>query len=339
MLSDWKIRAAPAWLLLAIAGLVPALGTHVALASDSPSYLAHPSLTSGRLPVAPVLFAALGHDLRAIAVAQVLIGGACWGLLIAEAAQVRHPVAGALSAVAIGVVASSTYVVTWYATVLSDSLSLSLLALIIALVARTVRTNASVWPLVAACCVWALTRSTNAYVLLLAVAVAAPWLLLRHRAMWPKLAALLLTCLVATALSAQGRLWEQPFQHSLVERILPDRQFRQLFFLRGMPASPALQALAGPFALPKQAALDSSPAFAALRSWEARSAQGAYTEFLALHLPWEVERAFGRHEELHPPELALYARVSRPWYPAPLRNVFLSERQTGMLSLIALDAL
>jgi hypothetical protein len=339
-LRGWRARATIGWLVVLVAAALPAVAAHPRVNYDSISYLAAPTLDSGRLPVVPLLFALLGHNLRAIGVVQTVLGGVCWGFLISEVARARNQIVSALGVLAVAFIACSTYVVNWYAAILSDSLSVSLLALMIALFARYLRARSSIWPLVIAAGFWSMTRPTNAYVLLIGGLILLPALIVRYRQLLSKLVCVLVISVAATVIAAQGQLWQQPFLHSLTERILPNPGFRAWFVDSGMPLDPALQSLAGPYYPYKDTILTSSPEFSGLRSWMDESGKTAYGEFLLTHLPWVASGTFSRHEELDPGLISYYGGgVSRSWYPPALRDLLLSERQTELLSLLALDAL
>lgn len=339
-LGDWRGRALVGWAFIFAVSVVPALTAHPHLNYDSGGYLAVPSLDSGRLPVAPLLFLVLGHNLRAINVTQALIGGCCWSFLVYEIARTRNRIASSLGVVTVALLACSTYVVSWYAAILSDSLSISLLALITAMFTRYLRTGRWIWPLVIVSGVWALTRPTNAYVLLIGGLGLLPVVIVRHRHLVSKLACVLVVSASAAFVAGQGQLWQQPFLHSLTERILPNAGFRAWFADRGMPLDPSLENLAGPYYPYKDAALNSSPVFSAFRSWVDKSGKTTYAEFLVAHLPWVVRGTLGRHEELGPSLISYYGGgVSRSWYPAAAGDLLLANRQTELLSLLGLDVI
>lgn len=324
--------------VIVLGSVVPLLFAHPHPNYDSIRYLAAPSLGSGQLPLVPALFALAGRNAVAIGLIQAVIGGACWCFLLSEAARAGHWIASTVGAVAVVLIACSTYVVQWYAALLSDSLSISLLVLMFAFGARWLRTRGALWPLAVASALWALTRATNAYVLVIGGLVILPLAIIRHRRALPLLAGVLLVAAFATFVSAQGQLWQQPFFHSLTERILPNPSFRSWFASHRMPVTPDLTDLAGPYTGAKDSALNSSPVLAGFRHWLDHSGRSTYTEFLATHIPWVLGGTFGHHEELGPRLISYYGggAVGRRWYPSALQNLLLSERQPEML--IALGA-
>ncbi len=333
--NEWRWWAAGAWFVVLVVSILPALAAHPRLNFDSASYLTNPSLNSGRLPVVPAVFALMTHDLRAIGIAQTLVGAFCWCLLLSEIARCTQRVVRLLALGSVVVIACSTYVVQWYAAILSDSISISLLVLVVGLLARWQRLRASAWPLVAACVLWAMTRPTNAYTVCIAAVILMPVALAKYRKELPKVACVLIVSLAGIYLAGRGQLWQEPFLHSITERVLPSPSLRGWFAGHGMPVTPALTRLSGPFTHSSGTALVHSPALHSFRSWMDRSGKTVFVEFMATHIGWVLHGTFSRHEELPPTLIAYYGGgVARPWYPAPLRNLFLSDRQLELLVLV-----
>jgi hypothetical protein len=333
-----RVAAAVASLVVLLVAIVPALAAHPHGVFDTFGYMDPPSLSSGRLPVVPALYWLARHDLRTIEAIQTIIGAICWLLLIWELSYVRIAAIRAVVMSSVVLLACSTYVVAWYAAMLSESLSISLLVLLVFFLARWQRTGSSLWPAVAVASAGALTRSTSAYVLLLAAIVLVPYTLIRHRGQTPKVAVLVVIAVAGTWLSAQGQLWQQPFLHSLSERILPNSGYTAWFVAHGMPTSPTLSHLAGPYTATTDAAYK-SPAMGRFRSWMDGSGKSTYALFIASHPRWALTGTFGRHEELRPNLIYYYGRVTRPWYPAALRDVLLFRRQTILAAIGVLDLL
>lgn len=334
----WAGVAVPGWIVVLATSLFPVMFVRPRLNYDSGGYLAAPSLTSGRLPVVPVLFALCAHQLEVIALVQAAVGVACWCFLISEAARAQWKVAAVVGVVAVTLLAGSTYVVSWYAAILSDSLSISVLVLVVGLIARLLRTRGSCWPLVIAASVWALIRPTNGEIVLMAALLIVLPVTIRYRHHLPEVAAAALISLVAIFLAGQGGLWQQPFEHSLTERILPNREFTAWFVGHGMPLTPQLEQLAGPLYPAQSQTLNDSPGLRSFRAWMDRSGKDTFAEFLATHPGWMLVGAFKPHEELL--DNGYYGGgVPRAWYPASLRNILLVHRQSTMLGVLAVAGL
>jgi hypothetical protein len=322
--------------LLTFLAIVPAATAHIGGNYDSFSYTAPPTLSSGRLPLVPLVYELLGESHGAISVAQALVGAACWALLLWELSYVPSRVARLGLMAAVLWIACSTYVVNWYAALLSESLSISLLVLVIALLARWQRTGSGLWAVTIAASLWAWARSTSAYVVALVGVVAVVYSAVAARRHLVKASFLLGVGLFATAVSGQGQLWEQPFLHSMSERILPHPALTGWFASRGMPLSHRLKSLAGPYTTTGGSAYYHDPALASFRSWMSRSGKVDFTLFLITHPGWMLHGTFSGHEELSPRLIGYYGGgVSRPWLPAGIRHLFLTYRQ-GTLVLIGL---
>lgn len=323
--------------LLAV-GLVPALFAHPHMVYDSGQYLAAPSLSSGRLPVVPLVYRALADNWTAIKVVQVLIGAVGWGALLWELDHVPGRWARGLATLGVLAIACSAYVVDWYAALLSDSLSISLLALSVAALVHWNRTRRWLWPAVAVISVWAMTRSTNGYVVVFAGAVAAAWAA-GHRGRHLGPALLLLVAGGTTVfLAGRGDLWEQPFLHSISERILPSRSFTAWFVAHGMPMSPVLRAQSGPYTLSVDAAYRNSPALISFRDWMAGSGRTTFAEFVATHPTWAVTGTFAHHQDFTLPTIRYYGGwVGRPWWPAPVPDYLVQHSQNTLIGLAVVD--
>ncbi len=321
-----------------VVSILPAVAARPRPNYDSILYLAPPSLDSGRLPFVPLVYWLLGDDLRAITVFQAVLGAACWSALLWEVSHVAPRAVRFVAMVGIACIACSTYVVIWYAAILSESISISLLALLFAGLARWQRTGASLWAVAVVASLSAWSRSTSAYILLFVGLIAVCYSAVRARHSLMKALGVAGVALLASVLSGEGQLWQQPFLHSMGERILPSPAFTAWFAARGMPVSDALRRLAGPDTLANSAAFNHSPALAAFRNWMTHSGRADYPEFLASHPLWVVKGTFGRHEELGPQVIAIYGGgVSRPWVPALVRNVLLSHRQDTLILLGLVD--
>lgn len=318
--------------LLAAVSVVPSALTPAKFDYDSFSYFSSPSVSSGRLPLVPLVYLILRYNVRAISVVQALLGGVCWSVLLWELSYVRER---ALRLIVMGAatwLACSTYVVGWYTAILSESISVSLLALLVALVARWQRTGWGVWGIAVVVSLSAWTRSTSAYVVLAIGAVGIVYGVFRSRSMLAQSSLAAVMGLAATVVSGRGVLWQQPFLHSMSERILLDPGLTAWFVHHGMPLSESLRRLAGPYTVRTDAAYRQSPALAAFRHWMDRSGKADYAWFLLTHPLWILEGAFGRHEELGTTLMNYYATsVRRPWLPSGIRDLLLNHRQDSLL--------
>ncbi len=319
------------WLELAIIvgvaaiATVPAMSTPPHVVYDSASYL---QISLYRLPVVPVIYRALGENFRAIIVVQALAGAACWSCLAVEGLRSTRRPYCYVAAAGVLVVSCSDYVTHWYTAILSDSFSLSLMALLLASIASWLQRRGSLARVVVVALLWAGTRDTNGYLLLLVGVVGLLVVLCVRRRAGPIVASVVaIAAGIGVIWSAKvGGIWLQPFEHVLTERILVDPAKVGWFRARGMPATPALQHLAGPWLPASEQALTHSPALASFRTWLHSHAESAYATYAVLHPGWAVSGTFGPQQAFNQATLAYYSNPPHDgWLPGPVRQFLLSH--------------
>jgi hypothetical protein len=151
--------------------------------SDSYFHLDFLGRAGARSWTVPLVFTALPSD-RARVLGQVLVGIACWSALaMALARSVRHPVAARFGAALALLLGLCVQVTEWDQTILSESLSLSLTALLAALLlgSRQRRTSPAVVGLLIVLTLWIFTRQLQAIVYIPVAAVVVVWIALRAR--------------------------------------------------------------------------------------------------------------------------------------------------------------
>jgi len=225
--------------------VVPA---HTRLSPDGIDFVrvSHQSILSSgfwagtRAPVFPLLLLALRHHWGAVRVTQWLIGALCWGALALAAASKLRTLGGRV-ATFVGVLAlsASLQLGVWDALVIAESLSLSLMALLLAaaLVVPRRWSWAGVLGLAAVGTLFVLVRDTNALVAIVIAGVIAVAVALR-RAPGRALVAtgVLVAAAVAGALSSSaGDRWLQGLHHTVRDRVLVSRDATKWFVDRGLP--------------------------------------------------------------------------------------------------------
>ena len=317
----------------ALIAAVPAILTIPRLNYDSGSYLAPLSLSAERLPLVPAVFAVLGHNLRAIVVVQAVFGAACWSILAVEALRVARRPACYLAFIGVLATSCSDYVTHWYGAILSDSLSLSLTALLLASLASWLAGRGSLARMMAVAVLWALTRDTNGYLLLLfgLGGLAIVGLKARSTAGIIAAGAAILGGAAVIVSTDLGMLWVQPFLHVTTERVLVSAPRTAWFAAHGMPVTPTLLHQAGSYTPAADNSLRHSPALAPFRIWMHRAGERTYLEYALLHPWWALKGTFGAHQELARSGLDYYGgTASRPWLPGFVKGLFLSHRQTTL---------
>lgn len=255
---------------------------------DTHSYFSFDPLGNGeRLWTVPLLFKSMpSHQLRVAA--QVAIAIVSWGALALEVGRaLRHSVLAAVGAVLVLAVALTVEATQYDLALLSESLTLSLLALGTAAGLWLARRGASRWTLAALLTVvvlWAFARYPSAVAVALlfpAGAGLALWRLPRKTA-WITVGALFLIsvwCLYAV--SRQDHIWRINAYHLIVGRILPDRDARDHFVDRGLEVTPALRRASREHLGPNNPAFD-DPAF---QDWLTDEWRPAYASYLLKHWP------------------------------------------------------
>ena len=171
--------------------------------------------------------------------AQLAISIVSWLVLAAVVARsVRNAWLRVAAFAVVLAFSLTTQVVLWDAILMSESLTLSLTALLLAAWIQLVRAPRPLWVAAVLACslLWVFARDTNAYVVLAVAALVAVTLLRNdHRRL--KLA-LAVGCCAIFALdygSAEaGKRWLQPMKDVVTYRVIPNRSLRHYFVARGL---------------------------------------------------------------------------------------------------------
>src|SRR5262245_58404754 len=238
-----------------------------------------------RLPVVPLFFRALGRDGEVIVLVQAVLGAASWGVLaLVLARRYSSLVVGWAVGTAVLIFSLTATVTVWDGLLLSESLSISLLVLLIA---------ASMWAFgqpslaraavaVGVAGVWVFARDSNAYMLgvaSLAVGVLALVGSVPRPAFMIAIAWAVLAVAALVAQSASPR-WELALYDVLGKRILTDRSATEEFARAGMPVTPAVLTMRDRFAAQ---GFQTRPELAELRRWTHEQGRQAYLRYLAQH--------------------------------------------------------
>jgi hypothetical protein len=314
--------------------------------TDTTSYAAvagHPLWSTGfwagsRPPFVPLLLK-LTWSASSFTATQSVIAVLAWGLLALVVG--RLVTAGWRRLVAVWVVlgfAASTPVILWNRSVLSESLSLSLLAVLVAALIAAARRMT--WPRIATAVVAALafaaTRDAQVWtVALIGVGVAAMAFLglRRHRPVRRRVGALALGLLVAAGATGwdtahTGRTG-QNVADVLFVRIFPFPGRVAWFAGHGMPEARTIDQAAAALAAPAPGAAEvvgfqaDDPMYAALENWIATRGASTYLLWLATHPGYVLTEPFERPEQAFN-----YAQGDLTFYAAPGRS---DSPLTGLL--------
>ncbi len=185
----------------------------------------------------------------------------------------------------------SADITQWDSVVMSESLSLSFLALWLA---------AWLWLLdgwhpaaMAAVGVigflFVFSREVNAYLGLAAGAILIAFYLWKrqNKALVLGLALAAIFALNAP-LSARGERWVFPLLNVIAQRILPSKEFTAFFESRGMPVNKTLKSLAGQWGNSQDSAFYNSDKLRDFQDWLYRDGRQTYYDFLFSHLGWSL---------------------------------------------------
>ncbi len=289
--------------------------------SDTKSYdvQASKSLLSARFwagrkpPGFPLLLKLVGSH-EAVIVAQVALSILAWALLawvVAAGARAGWPRLVSLCAVL--VFAVTTPIAIWDRVMLSESLALSLFALLVASLIWFGRRPG--WIRLAAVVLsagaWISTRDTNIYVVLgvgVVLGAAALLALVRRASIAPKLAvaALLLVLVGGGALvvsMSTVRGWD-PLRHVLADRIIPYPDRLSWWIDHGLPQGAALRELARDPHHTDTGALTAGPSardrkFTRYSAWVKNQGARTYVVWLATHPSYTLFEPFETPERVH----------------------------------------
>lgn len=309
-----------------------------------------------RSPTLPLLYKLIDGE-QARIWAQLLISMACWlALAAAVASWIEHRILRVVSFGAVLLFALAPEVVLWDAVLLSESLSLSLAAVLVACWLFIIRRPApGLYALmVALTAAWALTRDAHslavlAVALLLLVAVWRSEDLAGPRRLRLVAVVALIGITVGSALSASVHFarWARPLQDVLSLRVAAHPEQLSYFERAGMPLTPELLAAMEAHRETGEAVLMSPPGYdtpealaeaSPFHRWLLTEGRSAYASFLLTH-PGVIVGAFGHLEEsLLDPDAVRYASAASPWDGDPAASV-VYPRQAAVAVVMTVLAL
>jgi len=208
----------------------------------------------------------------------------------------------------------------WNHIIQSESFSISLMVLIIAIWISLLRNWR--WDRLLALIFlfgwWIGTRETNAYLSLMiaGILVLVGLIFKRQRFYWAVSAVLIGFCLVNMQISDVPTIprWLYPLTNTVLYRIVPNEEYLTFFADRGLPVSSELLSLSGGLANSDNFAIFNDTALNSVENWLYRKGKDTYVQFLLYHpvytlmSPWNHVR-----EILAPTDMLSYA--PRPMIP------------------------
>ena len=264
---------------------------------------------------AAVLYKTVGSSPVRIDAAQTILSALVWLALawtFSRLIRVRW-----LRALSFGVILGFSLapsVQMWNHIIQSESLSISLMALILAAWLSLLQ-NWRWEKLIALILLfgwWIGTRETNVYLSLMiaGILVLVGLFFKCQRFYWAVSAILVGLCAVNMQISEVSTIprWLYPLTNTVLNRILPDEEFLSFFEANGMPAPPELLPLSGGLAHDGDFAVFNDSALNDVEAWLYRKGKDTYMQFLLYHplytltSPWSHAR-----ELLAPTDILSYA--------------------------------
>jgi len=251
---------------------------------------------NARPPVFPLLLKYYAADVIKVAAFQTAFSIFAWGMF---ALSLSYSLNGILRPIAFALVLALSldrHIAGWDLVLLTESLSISLMALFLAAWLWLLRSwswgKVAVLSLVAL--PWAFARDTNGWILLMiASLILLGVILFKARKRYLSIALIFALVFALSNLSAdQGHRWVFPFQNVLAQRILTDQHALSFFEDCGMPLTSELLELAGGFANSKDRAFYTDPALESYRTWMYENGKSCYMRWLfsrplaSLREPW-----------------------------------------------------
>jgi hypothetical protein len=262
----------------------------------------------------PLFYKLLGTDPNSIAFFQLSFSIISWGLLaffIAKAVRLSW-----LKPIAFGVIllfSLSAEIILWDGVMLCDSVSLSLMALLIAswlwlLEGWDLRKAALV---VTLAFLWSFTYDTNAWAVLMIAALLLTGVAARRiQSRYVLIASAFVVIFVMNDLSAnRAHRWVVAFMNNVGMRILPSSEKTAYFAELGMPVSPALMERTEKKAWSNNWAFFKDPALQQFRDWLYAHGKSSYLRFLLFHPVMTILEPLRHPMDLLAPKLGPYSPI------------------------------
>lgn len=288
---------------------------------------------------AAILYRLTGDSPRNIDFVQTLLSAIAWlSLAWAFARSIRTPFLKLVSVLGILALSLTDQVQMWNHVILSESLSISLMVLILSLWLSLIqRWNVVVFiALSFALVYWINTREANLYLcLLIAIGIFLFGLIKRNqRFYWLASAMIVLASLITLRSSERLAMprWAFSLTNVILQRILPQPEYVDFFANHGMPTSPELKALEGGWANSNDFAVFNDAALNKFEHWLYARGKETYALFL-LRFPGYtlISPLANLSVMMAVPNLAeIYELNYRPLFPGLLDNLLFPIQWFGL---------
>ena len=254
-------------------------------------------------------------DPQRIAKFQLAFSTICWGLLaLCVARTLRSSWLGPIAFTMILVFSLSAEIIMWDGVILSDSISLSLMALFIASWLWLVEDWQwfKVALLTLAAFLWSFAKDTNAWVVLMIAALIIIAVVARRiQGRYVLIASVFALIFAMNDVSAnRAHRWVVAFMNIVGLRILLSPERTAYFAELGMPVTPALMQRREKKAWTDNWAFFKDPGLQNFRDWLHADGKASYIRFLLAHPAMTTQEPLRHPEELLAPELKNYAPVN-----------------------------
>lgn len=245
----------------------------------------------GVLPVVPLINKILHNDIEAIVLFQLVFSICSWIFLsLAVAISLKNYVVKIFTCIIILAFSLSKDILMWNKTILSESFSLSIFACFVGiwfLIFKKVTLKRLIM-LIIISAIFALTRNSNAYLLLalggIITVTAFIYRLPNKRIYYMTLVIVFfLLFFVSDLISNATKQWTLSFLNVLSMRILPDREMTAYFESSGMPVNENLMARSGKWCYEDDYAFYNAPELQQFRKWLYSQGKSTYTRYLLSH--------------------------------------------------------
>jgi len=240
----------------------------------------------------PLLYKLFNSNFILIAFFQSIFSLLCWSFLAFQISNVIKSRWLKIPAFTLVLLFSlSENIIQWDSVLLSESVSLSLMALFLAgwfWILNSWKWQKVVY-LVVVAFFWTFSRETNAWIILMIgiiTAVIAVWKGSFKR--YLIIAGVFILFFATNEISSNtGHRWIFPFLNILSQRILPNKENTSFFSKNGMPVTPALMRMSGKWASRENWAYYRDPALKDFRMWLHNNGKSTYIHWL-LSRPYQT---------------------------------------------------
>lgn len=293
----------------------------------------------GRSFTVPLIYKILKNNLQLISIFQFTFSLLSWGFLASVIALTTDFYGfGLVMFATILAFSLSQEIIMWDKQVLSESISLSLLALFVA--SWVWLLGEWQWPQAVAVIVtgflWAFSRDANAWILFMLAGLLFPVGLIWHKGYFI-LAGLFFSFFITSVISAnKGQRWVSPFLNVLAQRILPNTQMVKWFEQRGMPVNPALTRMVRKWAHSENWAFYEDPALQSFRDWLYTRGKSRYYRFLLSDIARLTQDPLRHIEILIAEDLSnYYPKGFRPILKGTIAEIIFPMRHALLLTWLA----